>query len=810
MDARLVIYNPNGSAPTDIPITAEIPVAITLAIADIREPDKRNSSFSKTLTLPGTKILNKLFEHIFDISTNLNNFNPNLKTRCEYYVRSERVFEGDIQLLKIRKSGKPYFSLYYECSIVGRLANVFLDLGNSLLTDLDFSDLNHVFNYTNANWTPTLGTGYTYPLIDYGVTGGCGYYWDFAHLSPAIFEKEYIDRIFTAISKTYTSTYLTSTYGKSILIPRTNEGALKMTNAQINGVSFYAGRTTDTSVTNLALTYVAGAGGWLHPSYPLPTGLNVTQFNDDSTPPFYDGGGNYNAGTSIFTVPVLMETKVSTLCNFKVKLRVAGGLGINAYSYSSTPQMNVDIVIPGIGNVTGSASFTFTLNTYVDVSVQVNAPNILIPANTLVTVISSIDPSIIGLFASGIPVTTGSHFIDVYMTSTSWFSATSATGNLPIGYTVDMAQCVPKNVKQIDFLMSVIKSENLYMELDLTDSNNYIIEKRSDFFLSNSNALDWTSKWDFQKETEIIPMGELDFKKYLFTYKSDGDKFNKLYKDEFGEVYATKHILVENDFIKNEKKTELIFASTPMVGNVQTTLVYPMFAQIDGVNVKPMAVQIRRLYWGGLMQMPGLAFYGLINYTNGITPVQISTYPFAGTVDDPYAPTLSLDWGIPQMLYYQYPGQVWTNNNLYVRNYQRFIEQITNQNSKIVIMWIRLRPTDISMFSFRTPIFIDGSYYLVNKIFEYDPQKDEPVKVEFLRLAYVDAPITEDIEIWNNGEGFVSGINYGINVNPNGNNPNGVNALSTGLSVGENNISNGIQSGVIGGEFNFIGGNNGV
>jgi hypothetical protein len=85
-----------------------------------------------------------------------------------------------------------------------------------------------------------------------------------------------------------------------------------------------------------------------------------------------------------------------------------------------------------------------------------------------------------------------------------------------------------------------------------------------------------------------------------------------------------------------------------------------------------------------------------------------------------------------------------------------------------------------------------------------------PVKVEFLRLAYVDAPITEDIEIWNNGEGFVSGLNYGINVNPNGNNPNGVNALSTGLSVGENNISNGIQSGVIGGEFNFIGGNNGV
>jgi hypothetical protein len=805
MDARLVIYNPNGSAPTDIPISAEIPVAITLAIADIRDPDKRNSSFSKTLTLPGTKILNKLFEHIFDIPTNLSNFNPNLKTRCEYYVRSERVFEGDIQLLKIRKSGKPYSSIYYECSIVGRLANVFLDLGNTMLTDLDFSDLNHVFNYTNRNWTPTLGTGYTYPLIDYGVTGGCGYYWDFAHLSPAIFEREYIDRIFDSINKTYTSTYFASSYGKSIIIPRTNEGALKMTNSQVNGVSFYAGRTTDTSVQNIVLSN-SGGGVWVTPSYPLPNGLSIVAFPDDSTSPFYDGGANYNTANSVFTLPITMETKASTLCNFKVRLNVP--VGCNSYAYISMPQMNVDIIIPGIGNVTGSASFTFTLNSYVDVSVQVTAPNILIPSGTTVYVVASIDPSPLLFYNSGVINTTGPFSIDVYMTSTSWFSATSATGNLPIGYTVDMNQCVPKNVKQIDFLMSVIKSENLYMELDLTDSNNYIIEKRSDFFTANSTALDWTRKWDYQREIEIIPMGELDFKKYLFTYKTDGDKFNKLYKDAYGEVYATKYILVDNDFIKNEKKTELIFASTPMVGNAQTTLVYPLFAQVDGVNVKPMAVQIRRLYWGGVIQMPGGAFYGLINSTNGINPVTTSIYPFAGSVDNPYAPTLSLDWGIPQILYYQFPGQVWTNNNLYVRNYQRFIEQITNQNSKIVIMWIRLRPTDISNFSFRTPIFIDGSYYLVNKIYEYDPQKDEPVKVEFLRLAYVDAPITEDIEIWNNGEGSVSGINYGINVNPNGNNPNGLSAVSTGMSIGENNISNGLQSGVVGGEDNFIGGNN--
>jgi hypothetical protein len=250
-DAKLVIDSPISGNFTEVGIMGEIPISLTIAIADVREPDKRNSTFSKTIQIPGSKDANILFEHIFEVTTDLNNFNPNLKTPCKYFVRGEKVFSGDIQLLSIIKKGKsPYESIIYEVSIIGRLSQAFLELGNSLLTDLDFSDLNHVFNYTNRNWTPTLGTGYTYPLIDYGVTGGCGYYWDFAHLSPAIFEKEYIDRIFESISKTYTSTYFASTYGKSILIPRTNEGALKMTNAQVNGVSFYAGSTTDTSVQN--------------------------------------------------------------------------------------------------------------------------------------------------------------------------------------------------------------------------------------------------------------------------------------------------------------------------------------------------------------------------------------------------------------------------------------------------------------------------------------------------------------------------------------------------------------------------------
>jgi hypothetical protein len=366
-----------------------------------------------------------------------------------------------------------------------------------------------------------------------------------------------------------------------------------------------------------------------------------------------------------------------------------------------------------------------------------------------------------------------------------------------------MNNTVPKNIKQIDFLMSVIKSENLYMELDLTDLNNYIIERRPDFFLSISQANDWTSKWDYQKETEIIPIGELDFRKYLFTYKSDGDKWNKIYKDAYNEVYGQEQINVNNDFIKNEKKTELIFAATPMVGNAVNNLVYPVFAQDNGVNVKPMATTIRRLYWGGLISS---SYYTMVNAYNGTSQAGFFNYPFAGTVDNPYAPTLSIDWAVPKILYYTYPGQIWTTNNLYLRGYKAFIEQITDENSKIVVMWMYLTASDISNFTFRKPVWIWDSYYLVNKIYDYNPQETTITKVELLRLTHVDDPVAENILIWYNGEGASTSTQYGMIVQSGGAQPNNAVSNSDGISTGVGNINQGSGSGIVGGSGNVIGG----
>ena len=53
---------------------------LTFNIADIAKPDQRKADFSKTIELPASKKVNKIFEHIFELGADLQTFNPNNKT----------------------------------------------------------------------------------------------------------------------------------------------------------------------------------------------------------------------------------------------------------------------------------------------------------------------------------------------------------------------------------------------------------------------------------------------------------------------------------------------------------------------------------------------------------------------------------------------------------------------------------------------------------------------------------------------------------------------------------------------------------
>lgn len=723
--------------------TKALPISTNLSAVDVREPDKRQTTHSKTISIPGTQDVIEYFEYIFDVNTDLQTFNPNKISPAYYEVNNLPEFSGNLQLKEVvkRYSGT-VLELFFNCTIVATIGNMFQDISTKFLTDLDMSDLNHTLDYANFSATPTPGIGYCYGYIDYGVGGLNGYNWDVEAMKAAIWEKEYVDRIFAVAGKTYTSAFLNSAYYSKIAIPDIHAGPYKMSQAQIDNEQFYAGRTT-TQTTNVAGTY---SSAWRYGTIGATIAQPV-QINNDSTSPFYDAGGNYNTGTYIFTAGINGWFKLVFDCAFTLNFN----LPATGVTIGGSQVVLFDIERSTDGGATWSSVAPFT-----DSITKANGPPTLTTSRVAQVNLYAVSGTQFRcivrnngvsnwtvLDAGASPVTTGTSSMDFVVNTSVKFYALVSQTTLSFGNTIDMNTTIPDNVKQLDFLMSIFKSHNLYLEQDKNDENNYIIEPRESFINYNiANAQNWTRKQDLSKDITILPMNALDAKKYSFSYKSDKDYFNADYEDKFKEVYGYRKVDVDNDFVKSEKKIDLIFSPTPGA-SFQTNIVAPRFLTIEGGYpgtgtssvVKPLKCNIRRLYWGGLKncdvhQLRVSAGAFVPGGTNYIQPAQ---YPSLNHFDDAFNPTVDLNFDAAKEQYFQSPAQMWTNNNLY-GYYSAFISEITDPNSKVIETYIYMDELDIYNFSFRNLVFIENAYYFVNKIMDYDPQERKVCKVELLKL----------------------------------------------------------------------------
>lgn len=802
--------NING---VDVVFTEELPISTNLSIADVRYPDTRSAAFTKTISIPGTAEVIELFEYIFEVNVELQTFNPNIKTPAAYFTNEIKEFFGSLELLSItlRYDGKESITIF-NCNIIGTQGDLFLNLTDKYITgspnnidpitgissdDIDVSDLNHVLNYTNFSAVPTLGVGYCYGYIDYGLNNLNSSSWNVKDMKAAIFEKEYIDRIFKKAGKTYTSTFFNSNYYAHIAVPDINAGRYKFTAADLSNLQFYAGKTTPQGLTPISGTFIPVGSLYLYPQ----GSVNPVVSNDDSTPPFGDPGGIYNAGTGVYTTSVINPQAITFVLNYSVSLSAIltattfrtspgavqvtieiykNGTSIGA-SYSQPYSSTTIFPVTG-GNAVIGTSASFTYNS-----------GALVVGDTFQCVITSI--SVLGgwynsggtIIATGLP-STATYSID----STLFYNNLLST-DLTFGDTINMNNTLPPLIKQADFLKSVFIEHNLYVEQDKADPNNYIIEPRDGGFYTGA-SLDWTKKQDLSQDIEILPMGELDARSYTFSRKTDEDYWNKKYQDAWKETYGQQLVNVANDFVTDDKKIESIFSSTPAVAYVNN-IVAPRLLSIEGAapgtgasfTTKPLKCNIRRLYWGGMKPCAP----HLLKFSAGST-VLLTQYPSLNHFDDAYSPTLDLNFGPPKEIYWQLPSQIITSNNLYNRFYSKFITEITDKNSKIVKTYMVLEELDIANFSFRKIVFINDAYYYVNSISDYDPQVRKAVLVELLKLKAGPEYVPFNYPPWNPP----AGQSRTISSSPIFNEQNNYAVSGSGLIVGAN-MYQGANTGII-------------
>jgi len=805
----------------DVDLIDEISMPLNFAIADIRNPEKRNTSFSKTLTIPGTSVNNDLFGMLFDISVDVNSsgsvnsnvpINPNKKADVIILFDENIIFTGYFQLVAIKKSEADY-KIEYQCNVFGKLKDLFINIGELLLSDIDLSEFNHILNYPhvvdslslkiqkNASDFPfTLGVGYVYPMIDFGRNNDVNY--NITDFLPSVYVKTIVDKIINAAGFQYTSTFFDSVEFSKLIIPF-GGGQLTLVETAVNERTFKATNTsTQTATIDGAVT------------------STVIDFQDDSTGTNHDAGNNYSIVTNQFTVPYSAQHKVNFNVSASIKHYPAGATG----TVSATPKKLGTMYIfnlgsTGITTIIGShdiyasssglaadslniiTASTITSGTISSTFTgQLSTGNVTIYGGDKIYVVFNSASSALDLYGGLVPAWGGTGYTELNFVTGCSFEAFLQNPQIAEGDIVNMNQVLPTKIKQKDFLSSIFKMFNIYIEQSKQTQNLLIIEPRNDFY-PNTTINDWTYKLDLSKDIEILPMGELDARTYLYQFKKDEDYFNKFYQDRWTENYARLRYDIDNDFINAEKITETIFSATPLADRNGTDRVIPRIYQVDSTGtISAKTGNIRIIYYGGIKET--LFPYNIIQ----VSGTTVAThYGYCGHLDDVENPTYDLNFGVPKEVFYT--ATKYTDNNLFNRFWRVFIDEITGINSKIVSAYFHLNSSDIETLTFQDTFYFEGENFRLNKIIDYDAAQNVPTKCEFIRIlnGVPFSPTVADT----NGSGWTVFNGYDeilpqnvqrIGVNNNGANSNG------SINRGDNNV---IDPSAVGamviGNNNFIG-----
>jgi len=370
------------------------------------------------------------------------------------------------------------------------------------------------------------------------------------------------------------------------------------------------------------------------------------------------------------------------------------------------------------------------------------------------------------------------------------------------GGVISVGDSLPEKVKQIDFITSIVRMFNLFIETDKNDARNLFIEPRDDYYEKGVNY-DWSDKLDLLQETKHDIIAELQNKKLIYTYKEDKDLLNTVYQQRYDEIYGYEEYIIDNDFTTGEKKTEIIFSPTPLVQVPEMIdMVVPSIRPVDLTKSDKFAPKIRILQKrDNNLPLPVDSQW----YFQGITQ---SSYPYAGNLDHPTEGTLDLNFGPVRELYY--PENLLTQNTLFNVYHRRMVEELTDRSSRLITAYFYLDAQDVNRLRFNDTIFVDqlnsgtGVYYRLNKI-EYDPMRDGSYRVELLKI--LNKP-----SIYFPGVTSSTPTTNVPTVKPpiGGERPIGSNNKETGIApfvVGSNNVVENVDSAFVLGDDNFIGPN---
>jgi hypothetical protein len=683
-------------------------IAITFSIDDITDITKRRGSFSKTIELPNTTTNASLFKFAYNVQSFVGGFEPNKKIRAALWEDGVQVFSGAMQLLSMSKTKG---EVTYEVGLFSEDVSLFQDIQNNLLVNtVGVSGMNHTLTsaHVSATWTALGASGYVYGLVDsYGATDVITQGWfaiPYWKMGPSIYVKKMVDLIFAQAGYRYTSNFFNSTLFKKLVIPY-SAGTIPVT---LSGSNTFAQTTGNINA--------------------FGTSFTKAFFQNDSVAPYYDRSGYWVASSSTFVAPTL-PTRWNVSFNFKP----ATATPINRDSQGVLRLLDIDT-----SGTIASQTVILSITTNSSAVFQ----NVQLRENQRVIVEYREDRNALTTLPSG---------------STILWECLENPQSIGV---VDMRTALPADVKQSDLLVDLQKMFNLYFMPDAQDPKLLYIEPFKDFY--SSGVVDWTQKVDENQEQLLTNGDPNQYKSLVFKYKDMGDYLSKTYKSSnplAKEGYGGRQFLTQNFYGKSEFVCETM-AGTLIPGSFTTDKVIGRAWDLEGSTasgtVKQLNTGYRLAQYNSIAQGTTSWFYQTGVSGSFATGEYVANVPFVSHIDNPYAPTEDLAFGIPRQVFYNAVNAsgtpiTYTNNNLYNKYWLNYITETTSKEALQLELTVMLNSVDIYQLDFRKPIYYNGIRWRLLEIRDYTVGEAKPCRVTLRRILNLaefvpitSVPITSD------------------------------------------------------------------
>lgn len=744
MNSRLVV---NGY---ELDLSESIAVPLNLSITDIKEPEKRKRSFSKTLTLEGTSNNMAFFIAAYSLDVSIEKsiniqFTPNKRYDCELYKNDLRIFKGKFKLNEVKILEGNYS---FDCNLISDAVDIFAKLKDKKLNELNWLEYDHLLTRDNVikSWSEGIklngvdnrnfgadsrgyqpkSYGYIYPIVDYGYIkpkNNSPLNFKVNQLYPFIYVKEAVKKCLdfalegTNIEVDYTTTFFNNENMKKLIYGFGGGEQIKFNQNQID-------------------SFKVDLNGLLSPQI-----IGGTPFYNTNSFGTYFAGYKFNKTHDI----------------------------IKEISFTSSPILNVNDIDKSTGELTINAGarykVTFSADLYFNYTGNGNnygkQMDILVNGISVANTILNFTKGVIvnKVLTTNINLKAGDKLkfqftfnqktetditVDYEFTNIEILLEADKNAFLTDGSPITLSSAIP-DIKCSEFLKGILNLFYAYMSDPIYDpvTNKSLLTINSfiNYYDSPDNYDNWTDLVDESKDITIQSNSLVQGNIYQYTFSEEKDYLNQQYRDLIGINYGERQLEI-NTWLNGVVKFELPFNTYVPYKIENSQLIYPLVIEqtTDSNNVP-----VTKPYKGKGM----LTFYnGLRSGVVNIYDVEDAGGTFTIKYDFPmihhlrfkdhptnfysFEPLFDLHFA-PRSTTFDDIYAVPENSNTFEIYHRKFVNEITSIDSKLVTLYLKLNYKDINELDFAKLKMIDGVLYRLNTIKDFDSDAYGTTEVELIK-----------------------------------------------------------------------------